>query len=268
MAATRRMLPDLSGLDADALRALILAQQEELTSRDTEIENLKLLVLKLKRLQFGQKSEKLDKQIEQLELRLEDLEANQTARPPSASTAAQPVSKPARKLLPEHLPREIKAYAPQQQCCPDCGGSLRLLGEDVSEILEYVPARLKVIRQVRPKLSCSGCERIMQEPAPSRPIERGLAGPALLAHVLVSKYEHHLPLYRQAEIYEREGVELERSTLADWVGGASRILAPLVEATRRYVLEGAKLRGDDIPVPILAPGNGKTKTGPLMDLCP
>jgi len=257
------MLPDLSGLDADALRTLILAQQEELASRDTEIENLKLLVLKLKRLQFGRKSEKLDKQIEQLELRLEDLEANQTARPPSASRAAQPVSRPIRKPLPAHLPREIETYAPRQECCPDCGGSLRLLGEDVSEILEYVPARFKVIRQVRPKLSCSGCERIMQEPAPSRPIERGLAGPALLAHVLVSKYAHHLPLYRQAEIYEREGVELERSTLADWVGGASRVLAPLVEATRRYVLEGAKLHGDDIPVPVLEAGNGKTKTGRL-----
>lgn len=264
MAATRRMLPDLSGLDADALRALILAQQEELASRDTEIENLKLLVLKLKRLQFGQKSEKLDKQIEQLELRLEDLEANQTAHASFPSTATRrPVSKPARKPLPEHLPREIETYAPRQECCPDCGAALRLLGEDVSEVLEYVPAQFKVIRQVRPKLSCSGCERIVQEPAPSRPIERGLAGPALLAHVLVSKYAHHLPLYRQAEIYEREGVELERSTLADWVGGTSRVLAPLVEAIRRYVLEGAKLHGDDIPVPVLAPGNGKTKTGRL-----
>jgi transposase len=257
------MLPDLSGLDAETLRTLILAQQEELASRDTEIENLKLLVLKLKRLQFGKKSEKLDKQIEQLELRLEDLEANQTARPPSASITAQSVSKPVRRPLPEHLPREIEIYVPQQQCCPDCGGSLRPLGEDVSEMLEYVPARFKVIRQVRPKLSCSGCERIVQEAAPSRPIERGLAAPALLAHVLVSKYAHHLPLYRQAEIYEREGVELERSTLADWVGGASRVLAPLVEAMRRYVLEGAKLHGDDIPVPVLAPGNGKTKTGRL-----
>ena len=156
---------------------------------------------------------------------------------------------------------------PQQECCPDCGGRLRLLGEDVSEILEYVPARFKVIRQVRPKLSCSGCERIVQEPAPSRPIDRGLAGPALLAHVLVSKYADHLPLYRQSEIYEREGVELDRSTLADWVGGASRVLAPLVEATRRYVLEGGKLHGDDIPVPVLAPGNGQDQDRALVDLC-
>jgi transposase len=265
MAVARRTLPDLSSLDADALRSLILSQQEELASRDTEIENLKLLVLKLKRMQFGQKSEKLDKQIEQLELRLEDLEANQSARPPSASPIARTTtaSKPVRKPLPEQLPREVETYHPRQECCPDCGGKLRLLGEDVSEILEYVPARFKVIRQVRPKLSCSGCERIVQEPAPSRPIDRGLAGPALLAHVLVSKYADHLPLYRQSEIYEREGVELDRSTLADWVGGASRVLAPLVEATRRYVLEASKLHGDDIPVPVLAPGNGKTKTGRL-----
>jgi transposase len=263
MGVARRTLPDLSGLDARALRALILSQQEELDSRDTEIENLKLLVLKLKRMQFGRRSEKLDKQIEQLELRLEDLEANQSTRPLSVSPIAHTASKPVRKPLPEQLPREIETYHPSQECCPDCGGKLRLLGEDVSEILEYVPARFKVIRQVRPKLSCSGCERIVQEPAPSRPIERGLAGPALLAHVLVSKYADHLPLYRQSEIYEREGVELDRSTLADWVGGTSRVLAPLVEATRRYVLQARKLHGDDIPVPVLAPGNGKTKTGRL-----
>ena len=265
MAVARRTLPDLSSLDADALRTLILSQQEERASRDTEIENLKLLVLKLKRMQFGRKSEKLDKQIEQLELRLEDLEANQSARPPSSSPIAHTATagKPVRKPLPEQLPREVETYHPRQECCLDCGGQLRQLGEDVSEILEYVPARFKVIRQVRPKLSCNGCERIVQEPAPSRPIDRGLAGPALLAHVLVSKYADHLPLYRQSEIYEREGVELDRSTLADWVGGASRVLAPLVEATRRYVLEASKLHGDDIPVPVLAPGNGQTKTGRL-----
>src|SRR5688572_24288794 len=136
MAVARRTLPDLSGLDADALRALILSQQEELASRDTEIENLKLLVLKLKRMQFGRKSEKLDKQIEQLELRLEDLESNQSARPLSASTNTRtaPASKPARRPLPEQLPREVETYHPRQECCPDCGGQLRLLGEDVSEI--------------------------------------------------------------------------------------------------------------------------------------
>jgi transposase len=130
-------------------------------------------------------------------------------------------------------------------------------------MLEYVPARFKVIRTVRPKLSCACCSRILQQPAPNRPIERGLAGPGLLAHVLVSKYADHLPLYRQSDIYAREGVELDRSTLADWVGGASRTLAPLVDALKRYVLGAEKLHGDDVPVPALEPGHGKTKTGRL-----
>ena len=140
---------------------------------------------------------------------------------------------------------------------------MRKLGEDVSEILEYVPASFKVIRHVRPKLSCAGCERIVQAAAPSRPIERGLAGPGLLAHVLVSKYCDHLPLYRQAEMYAREGVELERSTLADWVGGASQLAAAVGRSFARHVLAANKLHADDTPVPVLAPGNGKTKTGRL-----
>jgi transposase len=140
---------------------------------------------------------------------------------------------------------------------------LRKLGEDVSEVLEYIPASFFVVRHVRPKLSCTGCDCIVQAPAPSRPIERGVAGPGLLAHVLVSKYADHLPLYRQSEIYARQGVELERSTLADWVGGASRLLKPLVEVLFRYVTTASKLHADDTPVPVLAPGNGKTKTGRL-----
>ena len=148
--------------------------------------------------------------------------------------------KPVRRPLPEHLPREVRKYLPKQEACPDCGGELKPLGEDVSEILEYVPARFKVIRQVRPKLACACCERIVQAAAPSRPIERGIAGPGLLAHVLVSKYCDHLPLYRQSEIYAREGVELDRSTLADWVGGTSRLLAPLVEALRRHVMSATQ----------------------------
>jgi transposase len=130
-------------------------------------------------------------------------------------------------------------------------------------MLEYVPASFFVIPHVRPKLSCSRCERIVQAAAPSRPIERGMAGPGLLAHVLTSKYADHLPLYRQSEIYARQGVELERSTLADWVGSTSQLLTPLVDALRRYVIAASKLHADDTPVPVLAPGNGKTKTGRL-----
>ncbi len=152
--------------------------------------------------------------IAQLELHLEDLETNQAAaeplpaQPAILAVNAKVPHKPARRPLPAELPRETEPIAPKQESCPDCGGTLRPLGEDVSEILEYVPARFKVIRTVRPKLSCACCSRIVQEPAPHRPIDRGLAGPGLLAHVLVAKYADHLPLYRQSEIYAREGVEL------------------------------------------------------------
>ncbi|MFO7476767.1 MAG: IS66 family transposase [Methyloceanibacter sp.] len=259
---------DLDSLDLESLRALCRAQLAELDSQKSEIERMKLLILKLKRLQFGRKSEKIDRRIEQLELRLEEFEAAQAEAAPepgSASEAAlEPVRrKPARRELPPELPREVVVQEPDETSCPDCGGALRKLGEDVSEILEYEPARFKVIRRVRPKLSCGGCDRIVQAPAASRAIERGLAGPGLLAHVLVAKYSDHLPLYRQVEIYAREGVELERSTLAGWVGGASRTLQPLVEAVRRHVLDASRIHGDDTPVPVLDPGRGKTKTGRL-----
>jgi transposase len=140
---------------------------------------------------------------------------------------------------------------------------LKKLGEDISEMLEYLPASFKVIRHVRPRMCCAGCDRIVQAPAPGRPIDRGLAGPGLLAHVLTAKFCDHLPLYRQSGIYAREGVDLDRSTLAKWVGESSSLLAPLVEVLRRYVLSADKLHGDDTPVPVLAPGTGKTKTGRL-----
>ena len=165
--------------------------------------------------------------------------------------------------MPAELPRETEILQPKDTVCPDCGAALSQLGDDVCEVLELVPAQFKVIRTVRPKLSCTRCDRIVQEPAPHRPIARGSAGPDLLAHVIVSKYADHLPLYRQSEIYRRQGVELDRSTLADWVGGVNRTLEPLVDALQDYVLKATKLHADDIPVPVLAPGNGKTKTGRL-----
>jgi len=275
----RATLPDLDALDHGALKTLIciqheqllsqseelLTKKEQLASREVEIEHLKLLIAKLRRMQFGRSSEKLDRKINQLELRLEELQASQPESKTVAASSAEisPVRRPVRRPLPDHLPRETRKYPPKQEACPDCGGELKHLGEDVSEILEYVPEHFKVIRQVRPKSACAGCERIVQAPAPSRPIERSFAGPGLLAHVLVSKYCDHLPLYRQSEIYAREGVELDRSTLADWVGGTSRLLEPLVEALRRHVMAAEKLHGDDTPIPVLAPGNGKTKTGRL-----
>jgi transposase len=280
MVVPHAILPDLSTLDADSLRALLVETHERycttaqrLQSRESEMEHLKLLLAKLQRVQFGRKSEKLQRQIEQLELRLEDLEQAQEveSEPAQEGQPAQPArdavsgqKKTARRRpLPSHLPRVTRTHQPKEQACPGCGGKLRPLGEDVSEMLEYVPAHFHVIRHVRPKLSCGNCEQIVQAPAPSRPIAQGLAGPGMLAHVLVSKYCDHLPLNRQAQIYSRSGVELERSTLADWVGGCSRLLDPLVEVLHRYVLTASKLHADDTPVPVLAPGNGRTKTGRL-----
>ncbi len=249
--------------DVEELKRLVLEQQAKLVAHTIEIEQLKLLIAKLRRLQFGRSSEKLSREIEQLELRLEELQTAQAQAAPPFEAAPQPSGeKPARRPLPEHLPREQVVH--QSACaCPDCGGELRRLGEDVSEILEYVPEHFKVVRHVRPKLSCARCQRIVQAAAPSRPIARGLAGPGLLAHILVSKYADHLPLYRQAQIYARQGVELDRSTLADWVGQSSRLLRPLVEVLGQYVLGAQKLHADDTPVPVLEPGRGKTRTGRL-----
>src|SRR6202166_3263866 len=177
MVAAHHTLPDLDSLDPHELKVLILSQHEQLLSkdeqlqsRDTEIEHLKLLIAKLRRMQFGRKSEKLDRQIEQLELRLDELQATQAENTSASHTPAgvAPVAsvavKPVRRPLPEHLPREVRKYLPKQAACPDCGGALNLLREDVSEILEYVPARFKVIR--RPKLACACCERIVQAQAP------------------------------------------------------------------------------------------------------
>jgi transposase len=194
-------LPDLDTLDFAALKALILSQheellskQEQLASRDSEIEQLKLLIAKLRRMQFGRKSEKLDRQIEQLELKLDELEtsrAEKAAQTGKTTETAVPAMKPVRRPLPAHLPREERKILPKQEACPECGGRLKPLGEDVSEILEYIPEHFKVIRQIRPKLACAGCDKIVQAEAPSRAIARGMAGPGLLAHVLVSKYCDH-----------------------------------------------------------------------------
>jgi transposase len=235
--------PDLSALDNDALRAMVLEQH-------AVIERLQTMIAHLRRMQFGRKSEKIDRQVEQLELELEELESAKAAQleelerklEPAKATAVATVRRPVRRPLPDHLPREVETHMPADQGCPTCGAELNKL---------------------RPKMCCSKCDVIVQAEAPSRPIARGLPGPGLLAHVLVSKYADHLPLNRQSEIYAREGVELERSTLADWVGSASKLLEPLTEALRKHVMSAAKLHADDTPVPVLEPGKGRTKTGRL-----
>jgi len=271
-------LPDLDQFDIEALKALLIAKHIESMEQhrsDVElIEHLKLVIEKYRRMIFGKKSEKQTAQLEQLEFRLEELETAQAAdeatqavseatQPSAAQASTKARPRPARKPLPEDLPREVITHLPAHNCCPDCGGALRKFGEDVSEQLERIPATYTVICHVRPKLACVGCERVVEAPAPARPIERGLPGPGLLAHVLVSKYSDHQPLYRQSEIYAREGIDLDRSTLAGWVGAASQLLAPLVDTIHEHVLAGSKIHADDTPVPVLAPGNGKTKTGRL-----
>jgi transposase len=256
-------LPD----DADALRAIVLAQAAALADQRALIERLRLQLARLRRLQFGRSSERLVAEADQLELALEELETEAPTAPPDedpTDTAARPERrKPARRPLPEHLPREVVEHGAGAQACAACGGALRRLGEDVTEVLDYLPGRFRVLRHVRPKFSCRGCEAVTQAPAPSLPIRHGRATTGLLAHVLVVKYADHLPLYRQSEIYARAGFDLQRSTLADWVGQSAALLRPLLDALARHVLAGAVLHADDTPVPVLAPGLGRASTGRL-----
>jgi len=184
-------LPD----DIEILKQIVIEQRSRLLSNTLQIEQLKLQLAKLRRMQFGRSSEQIDAQIAQLELTLEDLEVRSAAAPPAVSPALPERVKPVRETL-------VHATACS---CLECGTEMKALGEDAAEMLEYVPSHFKVIRHVRPKLSCPKCQTIVQAEAPSRPIARGLAGPGLLAHVLVSKYCDHLPLYRQSQIYGREG---------------------------------------------------------------
>jgi transposase len=253
---------------------------EALKLKTLEVEKLKMQLARLRRRQFGQSSEKLAHEIAQLELAIEEIEAGEGAAAPAtvadtpetggetdettetSATVLAERHKPARRRLPDHLPRETVVHAPAA-ACPDCGGAVRVLGEDKSEVLEYVPGHFKVIEHVRPKVSCRVCEAIHQAPTATLPIERGRPGPGLLARVLIGKYCDHLPLYRQADIYARDGVALSRSTLAGWVGRAAFELRPLVEAVAAHVLAADKIHGDDTTVPVLAPGTGKTATGRL-----
>lgn len=245
-----------------------------LAERDAEVALLKLVVDKLKAQLARRARDQYGASSEQLGAQLTLIAAEAPKAPTSGGVASARHTKPPKlrrdqRKLPEHLPRETqvhhpKGFTPDTPCaCSECGGKLRQIGEDVAEQLEYVPGRFKVIRHVRPKLACVRCEGIFQAPAPSRPIERGLPGPALLAHVMVAKYCDHTPLYRQNRIYARDGVDIERSTMVGWVDQGDALLDPLVAALGRYTLAGGKVHGDDTPVPVLDPGRGRTKTGRL-----
>ncbi|MGR4871111.1 IS66 family transposase [Variovorax sp. LARHSF232] len=246
--------------------------------RNAEVVFLKLMVDKLKlqllrglRARFGSSSEQLDDP----QITLIHGEPLYEHAVPMASAKSDAANAPQiDRKLPGHLPRETQVYRPEttsdhhdandQACgCTACGGRLRLIGHDVSEQLEYVPSRFKVIRHVRPKLACVACESIFQASAPSRPIARGVAGPGLLANVLVSKFCDHIPLHRLSRIYARDGVVIDRSTMAGWVGQSEKLFEPLVAALGRYVLASEKVHADDTPVAVLDPGRGRTKTGRL-----
>src|SRR5690349_22407925 len=234
-----------------------------------EIARLKFQLARYRRAEFGGSSEKLGREAEELELALEALETDQAERLATASPAvaaavetAAEAQKPARRPLPEHLAREDLRH-PAPCTCPSCGGALRKISDEVTETLDYVPGRFKVVRHIREKLSCRVCDTVVGAPAPDHAIARGRAGAGLLAHIVVSKYDDHLPLYRQAESFAREGVNLETSTLSGWVGATSAALAPLIDTLAADVMASDTLHVDDTPVPVLAPGTGKTKTGRL-----
>jgi transposase len=271
----RCMRIDLAALpsDVDALHRLVCdlaaqmaGDQTELAKAQAEVGRLRLIIQQLQRTQYGRRSERLDP--DQLALGLEDLDADiagaeapHPAAPPNDDEAKPASSR--RQALPDHLPRDDTELDIEGHVCPCCGGALHAIGETVSEMLDFVPARLRVLRIRRPKYGCRACGTIHQAPAPERPIAKGLASAGLLAHVLVSKYCDHTPLYRQAQIFARHGVDLDRSTLANWVGGACWWLEPLQARLAVHVFRSGRIFADDTPVPVLDPGRGRTRTGRL-----
>ena len=285
MPLTLDQLPD----DMAALKALLVAKDAALSERTAElaaaknglvitqltIEKLKAQIAKLRREKFGASSEKIERALEQLELALEEAEAAkaeaiaatpQPTEPESPAADSAPQDEPPkrkRRQFSADLPRRDVVHAPAG-VCKSCGGNeLRKVGETVTEILSYVPARFEVTRHVRPACSCRKCETMVQAPMPELPIPRGMVDASFLAHMIVAKFCDHIPLYRQAEIDARAGVEIDRSQRAEWLGHMAWLLSPLVEAVAKHVMASRVIHADDTPVDVLAPGTGKTKTGRL-----
>jgi transposase len=267
--AQRFRIASLEDEHATALaeRDAVCAERD---AAQVEIEKLRLLIRRLQRGQFGRRSERLDP--DQLQLGLEDLEQTAAAAEAAQEAAARSsgASRPARSrrrnlgALPAHLPRVEVLVDVEDKSCPCCGGALHVIGEDTSEMLDIVPAQLRVKVIRRPRYGCRACEEaVVQAPAPERPITGGMATEALLAHVLVAKFSDHLPLYRQAQIFARQGIELDRSTLCDWVGRACWWLEPLWRLLRQHVMSSTRIFADDTTLPVLDPGRGRTKTGRL-----
>ena len=262
-------LPD----DVEALRALVLEQARELDVLKVfraEVERLKAIIDALQRHRFGRRSEQLDP--DQFELALEEVETAlaeaEHARDKASRTPADRPRKANRGSLPANLERIEQIVDVEEvdgiRACPCCGGALHQIGEDVAERLDVVPTTFRVLVTRRPRYGCRSCESaVVQAPAPARIVEGGIPTEALIAQVLVAKYADHLPLYRQAQIYARQGVQLDRSTLADWVGRAAWYLRPLRDHILERLRRSQRLFADETTAPVLDPGRGRTKTGQL-----
>jgi transposase len=260
---------DLTDLPQDPalLQRLVTDMAAGLSQRDGEIDRLQQIIKGLQRAQYGRRSEQLETDTDQISLALDDLISDVAYAGSDLDECPAPdpdiQAKGGRRSLPEHLPRADVVLEPGHDACPDCGGALRGAGEHVSEMLDWIPAKLRVIRIHRPKKACKGCASIYQAPAPERAISKGLATPALIAQVLISKYCDHTPLYRQSQILARQGVTLGRSTLANWVGGACWWLDTLHDRLQHHINTTSHLFADDTTIPVLDPGRGRTKTGRL-----
>lgn len=259
---------DILSNDPAVLKAMIAALQPEnarmaatLQAHEHLVQTLRLRVAKLQKQAFGKSSEKIEREIAQLELALEDLliAAAELRSEPNEDEDAGPLDMvpEAAEVKPRRMPR-VSDGTPRERreldpgtCCPECGGELRVVGEDVSELLDMVAAQMNVIQIARVKKSCRRCEKMVQPAAPSRPIPGSMAGPGLLAHVLVSKFDDHVPLYRLNEIYARMGAEVPDSTLLDWCGRAMKVLEPVIERIEAEVMAAPILHADDTPIRVL-----------------
>jgi transposase len=266
--------------ELSAAAAELAAAKNGLVITQLTIEKLKAQIAKFRREKFGASSERIDRALEQLELALEEAEAakaeviaSQPQAPEpeavspvpagSAPAESEPASKKKRRQLPPEFPRRDVIHRPPD-ACKRCGGSdLRTVSESVTEVLRYVPGHFSVDRHVRPACSCRKCETMMQAPMPELPIPRGMVDASFLGHIVIAKFCDHIPLYRLAEICARRGLDIDRSQLAEWLGHVSWLLRPLIELIAAHIMAGRVIHCDDTPVPVLAPGAGKTKTGRL-----
>lgn len=267
VALLQRLVRDLSQ-HLNEQQSTLTQTRHELKSKAERIEWLKYQLTPLRRARFGKSSEKLS--ADQLALWQSELDEQiaeteqalaQEQDPPPARSPSPPQDKPKRKPLPAHLPREAQVHT--LPCCGACHGQLQEIGEEVFEQLDYRPASFFVRRHTKKKYACAQCETAVTASLPTQPIDKGLPGPGLLAHVMVSKFCDHQPLYRQSEIYARSHLDLSRSTLSGWMGQSHGLLKPLVKWMRERLVQEAILHTDDTIVPVLDPGRGKTKQGRL-----